>query len=218
MSQLWTRSTPVLIDGDWSVIESEPWFSGSGTLNAPYIITNLTIDLNFAETYKGQPCLRIKNSDKYFIITQSKFLSAGYFFVDHYGDEGIYTSNGIYLDNVENGAIMFNEFSEQPYGNGVTMRYVSNIQVKNNTFTNCVEGLRLEYSDHLNITGNVFTDNFKCIFEVDNTEVIFDNNTCIGEENPKGITIPGYEPFLVVGVLLGISMIPLNKKLKRLNY
>lgn len=212
MSSLWTRSTPVLIDGNWSVIESEPWCSGSGTSNNPYIISSLTINLNNSETYKSTPCLKIINSNKYFIITQCEFLHSGYHFIDIYGDPGTYLGYGIRLTDAEFGIISFCEFV-QPYARGVAMNRVNNILVANNTFTNCSTGLHIWDSAYCNITGNVFTDNFVCIVEQDNTEVLFEDNECIGETIRRDKDIPGYNLFLIIGILCGVSFILMKKKL-----
>jgi len=213
MSLLWTRSTPVLIDGNWSVIESEPWCSGSGTSNDPYIISHLTIDLNFAEIYKSNPCFYIRNSDKYFIITQCEILHAGCQTIDQYGETHTYHGYGIRLYQAEFGIISFCEFV-QPYSTGVHLEQGNNILVVNNTFTNCAHGLVIWDSAYCNITGNVFTDNWYCIYERDNTEVLFENNKCIGEKSSEGKDIPGYNPFLIIGVLCGVSFILMKKKLK----
>ncbi len=73
----WTLS-PFIIDdygnGDytWSEAVSQPWCSGAGTSNNPYIIDDIYIN---AAQYRC--CLEIRNSNKYFIIKDSVFANAG---------------------------------------------------------------------------------------------------------------------------------------------
>lgn len=73
----WNLS-PLIIDdsgsGDytWSQAVLQPWCSGSGTINNPYVIENITIDA--VDSGNG---LIVRNSNVYFIIFNSSFLNAG---------------------------------------------------------------------------------------------------------------------------------------------
>ena len=208
----WILSSPVLIDGDWSSAQSEPWCSGSGTSNDPYVISYLTIDLNFTKAYGSSPCLQIKNSDKYFVIYRCTFLRAGCYFVDQYGDPGVYSAHGIRLYNTKYGLVSFCEFSDQPYSCGIMLEGTDEVHVKNNTFLDCSEGLYIRYSSYCNITGNIFTNNNRCIYEEDNTEVIFKSNKCIGERNPPGKDIiPGYWLYTFLFVFFMLNLIILKR-------
>lgn len=87
----------ILIDGtatgvnahNWSWAVSKPWCTGSGDLNNPYVIENITID---GGDYGD--CLKILNSDDYFIVRNCTFYNA-------YG-------SGIKLENAENGKLSNN--------------------------------------------------------------------------------------------------------------
>ena len=213
----WLRSTPLSIDGNWSLVQSEPWCSGSGTLNDPYIISYLTIDLNFTKSYRSSPCLEIKNSIKHFIIYRCTFLRAGCYFIDEYGSPGIYTGYGIRLDNTEYGLISFCEFSDQPYSFGISLGHTNEVHVKNNTFLDCANGLSIRYSSYCNITGNIFTNNSRCIREESNTEIIFKFNKCIGERDPAGKDIiSGYWLYTFLFVFFMLNIIILNRSKKRI--
>lgn len=99
---------PILIDGNdpsknWSYTASHyAWCSGSGTLETPYIIENVTID--------GQgvgSCIEIRNSTSFFIVKNCTVYNSG----SNYLEDG-----GIVLNNSKNGQIISNNIFNTSYG------------------------------------------------------------------------------------------------------
>jgi len=56
---------------NWTWAETQPWCSGSGTFEDPYIIENVTIDGGWGN------CITIKYSDKYFRIENCTVINSG---------------------------------------------------------------------------------------------------------------------------------------------
>jgi len=104
-------SSIVIDDADpnynWSKTAAEnPWCSGSGTFNDPYVIENVYIDgdMSIVETVGKQHsanCLSIYRSTAYFIVRGCYFTKSG---TDEF-------NSGIYLAYVENGIIYNNSLS-----------------------------------------------------------------------------------------------------------
>ncbi len=68
-SGYWELTSPIEIDdagaNNWTWAEGEAWFGGgNGTQGNPYIIENVTIDVN----NNFDNCISIQNSNKYLII------------------------------------------------------------------------------------------------------------------------------------------------------
>lgn len=75
--------------GGWAWAVSQPWCNGSGSLNHPYIIENITINNRDG----SGTCLSIKNSNAYFIVRNCTYYSA---------------STGIKLESIEYGSLINN--------------------------------------------------------------------------------------------------------------
>lgn len=120
--------SPILIDGNdpsknWSYTASHyAWCSGSGTLETPYIIENVTID--------GQgvgSCIEIRNTTAYFMIKSCTVYNSG----SNYLEDA-----GIELINVKNGQMRENNCSNnQELGILVTTNS-SNVNITNNFILN----------------------------------------------------------------------------------
>lgn len=84
---------------NWSKTAQESeWCTGSGTLGDPYIIENVTIDMQNSQLN----CLTINNSNRYFIIQNCQFF--------HSNSSNVYfEGGGIMLWNVSNGLITRNK-------------------------------------------------------------------------------------------------------------
>ena len=142
--------TPFVIDdsggGDytWEEASGETWCSGSGTLEEPYLIENVTIDGgNLAN------CITIKNSDKYFRIENCTVFNSG---------SGTYDA-GIYLYHVEYGTLINNNCS---FNNrhGIITTYSANNTVSGNTANNNQEcGIYLSHSNKNTVSGNTVNNN-----------------------------------------------------------
>jgi parallel beta-helix repeat protein len=100
--------SPILIDDsdpskNWSYTASHyAWCSGSGTLEAPYIVENVTID--------GQgvgSCIEIRNSTAFFKVINCTVYNSG----SNYLEDG-----GIKLNNTKNGQIISNNIFNTRYG------------------------------------------------------------------------------------------------------
>jgi parallel beta-helix repeat protein len=118
---------------NWFWAVSQPWCNGSGTLNYPYIIENITI-------YGGESeyCINIKNSDKHFIIRNCTFYNAS----DNRA--------GIKLDNVKFGTILNNSCYDNGFC-GIFLNKSFYCQIINNTIYNNgynVGTFLFEYSAH----------------------------------------------------------------------
>jgi len=102
-SAFWNITTyAISIDGNWTDTNSTySWCNGSGTLDAPFIIENVTLD-----AYQANSCISIANTNEYFIIRNVTLLNST--------TTGI--TGGIILNNVTNGNITDADISSCNYG------------------------------------------------------------------------------------------------------
>ena len=167
-SSQWVLSKPIIINEleptqNWaSTAASEPWCSGSGIWTDPYIIQNVTIDLQEATG----SCISIIHSNVYFQIRDCILLNSGW---------GIFNSAGIYLNNTNNGQLLSNNCSNHDY-NGITLFLSDNNTISGNFASNNQNGLELDYSDYNTITSNA--PNSNSAYGIDLT--LSDNNTIRG--------------------------------------
>ena len=109
-SGYWELTSPIEIDDagghNWTWAEGETWFGGgNGTQGNPYIIENVTIDVNNNFKY----CFSIQNSNKYLIIRNCTVSKA--------------IMTGIFLGNVNNSKIIYNKVLNNSYvGIGLNRR------------------------------------------------------------------------------------------------
>jgi len=148
----WVLS-PIVIDdnggGDylWWQAANEPWCSGSGTENDPYIIENITINGD-----NSGSCLTIRDSNRYFIIRNCRFYGAGY------PQTGTYPA-GIKLYNAGHGKLIENDcnsnyigiYLENSHGNQITENQ-ANIAMD--------AGIYLVDSNNNNIEKNIVYDGY----------------------------------------------------------
>ncbi len=139
----WNLS-PIVIDdtgsGDytWAQAVLEDWCSGSGTLNNPYIIENVTID-----GQKLSTCLTIQNSNVHFKIQNCNFKNSSI------GGP----NSGIRLINASNGKILGNNNTNSP--NGIILDDCTYIIIEDNNFLDLnAYGINVLYSNFIQITEN----------------------------------------------------------------
>lgn len=146
----WTLSgTTIYIDNNWSdTRDTYAWCSGSGTVNQPYIIENLTID-----GMQQRSGMVIKNTNDYFEIRNVTILNTTTDWSTQY-------DRGIFIDTVANGKIVDSRFSYHDYF-AVSIRDSSDILVYNNVFdilTNHGIGLEILGSDSITVDFNNMTN------------------------------------------------------------
>jgi len=140
--------TPIFIDNtdplnDWATFKATyAWCLGDGSSFQPYTIPQVLIDGPW-----NQHLITIRNSDVYFEITWCDLLN-GY--------------SGIYLDNVTNGMILFNNCSGGSYG--IYLADSHNNTISNNDFRDNDEGIDSRYSSYNEISSNAFLE---CIYGID---------------------------------------------------
>ncbi|MFX1344139.1 MAG: nitrous oxide reductase family maturation protein NosD [Promethearchaeota archaeon] len=158
------------------------WCSGSGTLNDPYVIENVTIDGSGSGM---NHCIRIQNSIAYFIINNCTLYNG----FDY----------GIVLSSVSNGLLKENNCSNNGRS-GILLEFSDNNTILNNTANNHRSltldhtGIRVESgSDNNTIKGNIVNNNdFGIYLRSDYDSGIKDNiiqNNCVNGNRRDGIRI-----------------------------
>jgi len=175
--------SPISIDDNnpsknWAITAATySWCSGSGTLNDPYLIENVTID--------GQglgSCIEIRNSDdKYFIIRNCTLYNSG----SNLDEDG-----GIEFETVYNGTL-FNNNCSNNNANGIILKYSYNNNISGNIVNdNSGNGIHLRlYSCENNIIGNMISHNhFGISIKNYSEDNIISNNSVI-DCSDKGIIL-----------------------------
>ena len=148
----WNLSPFVIDDtgsGDytWSQAVLQPWCSGSGTFNDPYIIENITIDGGDITD-----CIVIRNSSKNFIIRNSTFFNSEFGGAPPY----IGCITLIYVDN----ATLINNTLRDSDGIGINLYRSHGATIKDNFFENCDRGIHsLEGGSHKIINNSITLTN-----------------------------------------------------------
>ena len=143
----WDLNASIYISGDggWAAVATtEPWCSGSGTWNDPYVIENVTIN-----GQNSSKCIDIFNSNVFFIIRNCTV----------YNSSTVTYSAGIFLYQVDNGQLIQNNCSSNNR-NGIMLRDSNNNTIIQNTANyNGDNGIRLLYSNNNKILENEMIDN-----------------------------------------------------------
>lgn len=153
--------SPIVIDDadpnyNWSKTAAEnPWCSGSGTFNDPYVIENVYIDgdMSIVETVGKQHsanCLSIYRSTAYFIVRGCYFTKSG---TDEF-------NSGIYLAYVENGIIYNNSLSfhhqavfVNDFSSNITVFY--NVIEHNHELYGSNRAMMIQFSDDTLVVKNL---------------------------------------------------------------
>ena len=141
IANYWELLSPIEINdrgtNNWTWAESQTWFGGgNGTLNNPYIIENVTINVNNNFSY----CIRVQNSSKYFIIQNCTVMKA--------------SITGIFLTNVSNSKLILNNaFANHERGIGL-LGSNNNLISENIAYNNRVSGIGLSNSIFNTINDN----------------------------------------------------------------
>lgn len=198
-SSQWVLSSPIIINEteptqNWaSTAASEPWCTGSGILADPYVIQDVTIDLQGA----GGKCISIIDSNVYFQIKDSTLINSGW---------DVYDGAGIYLYNTNNGQLLNNNCSNHEY-TGIYLKECDYNEISGNIASNNQMGIDLHYCHYNNITGNAVNSNNNGI-----SIGLSDNNTISGNVlsfNTNGISLSSTENCTVTGNIMsscGISV------------
>ena len=146
----------------WDEAVLQPWCSGNGTWNDPFIIENVTID------GPGRvDALLIENSDRHFIIRNSTFLNAGSGIRFNHVDNGRllnntckYNARGIRLELSGNNTISGNILNYNNHGINFYVGGNNNIIYNNTINYNTASGIWINSAGNLcNITKNKLIGN-----------------------------------------------------------
>lgn len=173
--------SPIYIDDanpvyNWSKTANDnPWCSGSGTWNDPYIIENVTIDGQGLDS-----CIEIRNSGKFFIIRNCTLYNSG----SNLDEDG-----GIKLHFVNNGKIYYNNCSYNN-GNGLIIRYGQNISISGNNVSYNKNGIYFAYIYYRNyISDNKINNNYNYGIRLYNVYKISILNNRIHNNSDSGLSI-----------------------------
>lgn len=150
-SGFWNLS-PFIIDdtgaGDymWSQAVLQPWCSGSGTINDPYVIENITVDGGGTID-----CIIVRNSTKHFILRNSTFTNSGWVGSPPY-------MGGITLIYVDN-ATLINNTCRDNAGHGINIYRSNGVTIRDNFLENNIFGIRISEGDSHKIINNSLTLN-----------------------------------------------------------
>ncbi|MHA1477928.1 MAG: right-handed parallel beta-helix repeat-containing protein [Promethearchaeota archaeon] len=128
VSRDWNMTgSPIIIDddSDWVYYATNyEWCSGNGTWNDPYLIEDVFIDaLNSGNG------ITIKNTVKYFIITNCTLINSGTSYTDNV------RNSGINLISTKNGLLTNNSLSGNQHG--IFLKYCNdNVTVRQNNISN----------------------------------------------------------------------------------
>jgi len=158
---------------NWTWAVSQPWCTGLGTLNNPYIIENLIINGGGSEY-----CISIRNSDIFFRIENCTFTNTGPGFEDA-SIKLINTSYGVVIDN--------NCSSNETCG--IYLKYCNNNTISENIVNDNVEvGITLMFSNNNELLGNtVLRNNVGIILSFESN-----NNTILGNMCNDGVAALTY--------------------------
>ena len=148
------KITPIDIDDadptkNWAITKaSYEWCQGSGTLSDPYVIENVTVNGNDA-----QSCIAIKNSNEYFIIRNCTLYNSS---LGLTGDR----DGGIKLINATNGKIIKNHCHNNNFGGLLLFSGSNNNSIINNIVEyNLHDGVWVRNCNSVNIIGNNLSNN-----------------------------------------------------------
>jgi parallel beta-helix repeat protein len=137
----WVIASKIHINNNWTETNSTyEWCRGSGTINDPFIIENLTI----INQYEGG-FISIENTNAYFIIRNC-------ILPDIIGN----LFYGIHLNNVSNGILLNNSISLNYQG--IYLTNCSYILVKENSLKENRYGIYCSYSKFVNSSSNYIND------------------------------------------------------------
>jgi parallel beta-helix repeat protein len=163
-----STSDQISIDGNIE-LQNFPNKTGSGIFGDPYIIENLTIDINYSDYG-----ISIRNTDKFLIIRNcSLFNNDSYYYNGYHNSVGItllnstnislencsfdYGTIGISLKNSDGNNILENNFSNQYYI-GISLEYSNGNNISDNSIDNDgISAIYLSSSIQNNLTGNFIT-------------------------------------------------------------
>jgi parallel beta-helix repeat protein len=189
-SSQWVLTSPITVNEsdptqNWAnTAASEPWCSGSGIWSDPYVIDDVTIDLQNGDN----SCISVFDSNVYFQIKDCTLLNAGW---------GTFNNAGIFLSNTNNGQLISNNCSSHEYV-GIYLDQCDNNTISGNIASDNQNGIELDYSHYNTITGNAPYSNRANGIDVWRS----DNNTIIGNVlsfNSYGITLGSTENCTVSG-------------------
>lgn len=192
-SSQWVLSSAIIINEtdptqNWaSTAASEPWCTGSGIWSDPYIIEDVTIDLQGVEG----SCIAIFDSNVYFQIKESTLINSGW---------GIHGGAGIYLFNTNNGQLLNNNCSNNSIY-GIYLDESDNNTISGNLALNNQAGISLYQSDFNTVTGNAPNSNSNDGISISLSE----NITIAGNVlsfNRGGITLNGAKNCTVTGNIM----------------
>jgi len=150
---------PIRIDNNiefHNVATSEGW-NGSGTSGDPYIIENYEIDGNGTKD-----CFYIGNTTLYFILENNYFYNS--------------SSAGLLLNNVRNGHIKNNNFTDNH--NGIQLNNSHYNTIHENKIANNDRGIFMDYSENNTIDDNYIKENvFGIWLRGENHNNLVSNNT-----------------------------------------
>ncbi len=149
-------------DSTWSQLTNNPWCSGSGTYDDPYIISYISVDGG-----NSGSCFNIQHSNDYFIITNSTFFNSG---------SGLYDS-GILLDNVTNGQLILNNCSNNN-GYGISLLDSNNNSLEYNTLQhNNYSGIYIDPSYNITLSHNfALANDYYGIYLQDSSDINLTQN------------------------------------------
>lgn len=168
-SSVWNLS-PFIIDDKglgnytWEQAAMQPWCSGLGTENSPYVIENITIDAGGIGS-----CIKVNNSNVHFIIRKNSFTNSG-----HY-HSGIIRDSGIYIENSKNGLILNNLIFENFYAISMTNSsfltiYSNNLSNNDNSGISGYQGIRNTFIDNNTIKGSVLA--IELAYQIFNNSIV----------------------------------------------
>ena len=116
------------------------------------------------------------------------------------------TYDGIYLSSSDDNDISGNNANNNRYG--IFLGGSNNNDISGNTANNNTYGISLSESDYNTISGNTLLGNDECIVEENCQGNEFsDNGSCTYGEGDKEPSIPGYNLFILLGILSCLCII-----------
>lgn len=138
---------------DWeNLANSKSWCNGSGTMEDPYIIENISIDAQ----QEWVDCVYISNTDVHFIIKNCTFYDSAYCYPS-WCLCGI--RHGMRLINITNGKILSNHIYLNVYG--IRLESCNNILIIDNYIHNNNINLGLQKSNNNTISNNIISNYYK---------------------------------------------------------